>query len=470
MTQVSDLPIPSHGPYQQTAAFAGPPPLIAGERPAGYDELLARVCETLQPSDVLEHIWVRDIVDLVWEVYRLRRLKADLMSAAAHEGMAQLLKPLLRSVEPVGLARAWAARRENRVSMVEATLAAAGLTMDHVAAATLAIRISDFERIERMTASAEGRRNSALHELDLHRASFALRLRRAARAGPRGRGRRVRGRSRGGGRRRGGGMTSARKIAANRRNALASTGPRTAAGKARVAQNARRHGLTLPGVLRSGVVGGDQGARALDRGRGCRCANASSSRARIAAAQIDLVRARRARQDIFPKSRPEPDAIRRLAAMDRYERRARSRRKLAIRDFDDAGGSMVRGERRHFGRTKPTEEIGRTKPTREIGRSKPSGGILAEQTQRRKLAEQSQRRELAERRARAGGRQELTRSPSTRVNGTVAGQVAVRKATMTVAPSGSSRCTASGTHRSNVGPLSVALRGATGPSSASHRP
>ena len=41
-------------------------------------------------------------------------------------------------------------------------------------------------------------------------------------------------------------MTSARKIAANRRNALASTGPRTAAGKARVAQNARRHGLTLP--------------------------------------------------------------------------------------------------------------------------------------------------------------------------------------------------------------------------------
>jgi len=77
MTQVSDLPIPSGGPNQLTAAFAGPPPLIAGERSAGYDELLARVCETLQPSDVLEHIWVRDIVDLVWEVYRLRRLKAD---------------------------------------------------------------------------------------------------------------------------------------------------------------------------------------------------------------------------------------------------------------------------------------------------------------------------------------------------------------------------------------------------------
>ena len=177
MTQVSDLPIPSHGPSQQTAAFAGPPPLIAGERAAGYDELLARVCETLQPSDVLEHIWVRDIVDLVWEVYRLRRLKADLMSAAAHEGMTQLLRPLLDY--PGDAARGWARRDESSVQRVEATLAAAGLTMDHIAAATFAVRIGDFERIERMTASAEGRRNSALHELDLHRASFALRLRRA---------------------------------------------------------------------------------------------------------------------------------------------------------------------------------------------------------------------------------------------------------------------------------------------------
>jgi hypothetical protein len=37
----------------------------------------------------------------------------------------------------------------------------------------------------------------------------------------------------------GGGVTSARKIEANRRNARASTGPRTVAGKARAAQNAR---------------------------------------------------------------------------------------------------------------------------------------------------------------------------------------------------------------------------------------
>ena len=46
-------------------------------------------------------------------------------------------------------------------------------------------------------------------------------------------------------------VKSVSKIEANRRNARASTGPRTAAGKARAAQNARRHGLNLPARLRS---------------------------------------------------------------------------------------------------------------------------------------------------------------------------------------------------------------------------
>jgi len=40
-------------------------------------------------------------------------------------------------------------------------------------------------------------------------------------------------------------MTTARRIAANRANAKASTGPRTGRGKSKAAQNARRHGLSL---------------------------------------------------------------------------------------------------------------------------------------------------------------------------------------------------------------------------------
>ena len=147
--------------------------------------------------------------------------------------------------------------------------------------------------------------------------------------------------------------TSARRRAANRANARASTGPRTGEGKARSAQNARRHGLNLSALgnplhageidaLARAIAGADAGARQL------RLAY------RIAAAQIDLGRSRRARHELLSSGAGNPDTALRLYMLDSYERRALSRRKFAIRDFDDANGSWPRGGRvAHFGETKP---------------------------------------------------------------------------------------------------------------------
>jgi hypothetical protein len=148
-------------------------------------------------------------------------------------------------------------------------------------------------------------------------------------------------------------MTSAAKIAANRRNALASTGPRSSAGKARSAQNARlstgprtpegkkmsaqnarRHGLTLS-------VAGDPawseeikslarsiaGADADDEGYDLACM--------IAEAQIDVMRARGVRADRYAAAASgERDGIARFAAIGDYEQRALARRKFAIRELD----------------------------------------------------------------------------------------------------------------------------------------
>src|SRR5947209_8698769 len=153
------------------------PPLIAGESAAAYDELLARVSTALQPADVLEEIWVRDVVDLVWDVCRLRRFKADLMAAARYQGMQEMLQPLVEGYEDPLLAKAWAAGREKAIEKVQAKLGQAGVTMEHVAARTFACRIGDFERIERMLMAAEARRAAALAEFDRYRASFSQRLR-----------------------------------------------------------------------------------------------------------------------------------------------------------------------------------------------------------------------------------------------------------------------------------------------------
>jgi len=180
MTTAPEFPIVA-GAAQRPAGltFLAPPPLFAGEDTAAYDELLARVSGTVRPADILEEIWLRDVVDLVWEVFRLRRLKAGLMTAVAHEGMAQVLRPLIP--DNLEAAQKWAARDEASVDRVDRLLATAGFTMDAVMGRTLALRIGEVERIDRMTMAAEARRNAALHELDRHRSGFAQTLRRVTR-------------------------------------------------------------------------------------------------------------------------------------------------------------------------------------------------------------------------------------------------------------------------------------------------
>jgi hypothetical protein len=180
-------------------------------------------------------------------------------------------------------------------------------------------------------------------------------------------------------------LTSHRKIKANRANARASTGPRTAQGRIRSARNALRHGLSLPvcsdpilyeevEALAREIAGTDANPEIRELAR------------RVAEAQIDLRRVRYARHKLLSDSLSDPyydsrENVRkkfaficslarpnapdiplavvekyltstpkgpqkfaiilsqegkRLLAMDRYERRALSRRKAAIQVFDGA--------------------------------------------------------------------------------------------------------------------------------------
>jgi hypothetical protein len=159
-------------------AFLAPPPLIAGEDHAAYDDLLARISAALQPGDILEDIWVRDVVDMVWDALRLRRLKTQLLTASAHEGMHAILRRFLDWQLAEQVAQMWALREKSAVVKAEAVLASAGLTTESVIAQTLALKIDVIERVDRMMVMAEARRNSVLREIDRHRASFARTARR----------------------------------------------------------------------------------------------------------------------------------------------------------------------------------------------------------------------------------------------------------------------------------------------------
>jgi hypothetical protein len=178
MDDASEARIPSAGAGQVTMplAFAGPVQLIAGENASSYDELLARVTAALKPADVMEEIWVRDMVDLVWETLRLRRLKASLLAACADEGVCKVLNALDFNTA-FTTSRAWLARDPAAVEDVAAALEGAGMSMDAVMARTLSERMGDIVQIDRMTMAAEARRSAVLREIEQYRAGFAQRLR-----------------------------------------------------------------------------------------------------------------------------------------------------------------------------------------------------------------------------------------------------------------------------------------------------
>jgi hypothetical protein len=96
-------------------------------------------------------------------------------------------------------------------------------------------------------------------------------------------------------------MASERQIAANRRNARRSTGPRSGAGKKRAGRNAYRHGLTLSITSTSAfakqldtlvrkIAGDTEDAIMLERARA------------VAQAELELARVRRAKVALIERA------------------------------------------------------------------------------------------------------------------------------------------------------------------------
>jgi len=130
-------------------------------------------------------------------------------------------------------------------------------------------------------------------------------------------------------------LATEKQIAANRANAKLSTGPKTFAGRLKSSRNALRHGLSCPlspdPVTLAKV---DAIAQAL-AGEGAK-ADERASAAEFARAQVELLRIRAMRSELMAAIDPDlgnTQELRRLVALDRYERYAHTKRRRASRRF-----------------------------------------------------------------------------------------------------------------------------------------
>src|SRR5208282_342377 len=73
----------------------GPPPILEGEDAAAYDELFGRVCAAVKPVDVIDEMFMADVVVSEWEVLRWRRFKLNLIRARALRALEDFLAPRL---------------------------------------------------------------------------------------------------------------------------------------------------------------------------------------------------------------------------------------------------------------------------------------------------------------------------------------------------------------------------------------
>ena len=124
----------------------------------------------MSPKDMIERIWVRDVVDLVWETMRLRDFKARLIAASSHKGLNRLLDQRgIETSKQKRLVEGWARRDPKLMKEVKAILASAGLDETAISAETFFAQIETFDRLDTMVSRLEARRNAMLREMGRYR-------------------------------------------------------------------------------------------------------------------------------------------------------------------------------------------------------------------------------------------------------------------------------------------------------------
>jgi len=179
---------PPAGLPADVAEYIGERPIVTGESPQEYDALFGKIASFVVPADPVEWIWVKDIVDALWEARRFRRMRNQILELGRPRAMKLVLETLLQDKrldhgfkEHIAeLVSAWMeAGAEGEASMAE-FLSRYGLEPSAIMAETFLNRSQVYDQLERLAAAADKRRDAVLREIERRRAGRAQRFQDAA--------------------------------------------------------------------------------------------------------------------------------------------------------------------------------------------------------------------------------------------------------------------------------------------------
>ena len=158
-------------------------PVLQGEDPKIYRRLQECLAIEIDPQDIIEWFWVRDLTDLAWDSRRLRLIKAALINTGIPFAARHLVGPMIMSdlnavhvlegdqAESL-VRRANAGSKRDEVKL-EMYLETSCLDQSALIAASYGDQVSKIEAIDSGLAKNERRRGAILRDLELHRATLA---------------------------------------------------------------------------------------------------------------------------------------------------------------------------------------------------------------------------------------------------------------------------------------------------------
>jgi hypothetical protein len=153
--------------------------LLETESQDEYDRLSNTITKSLKPRDALEEIWAADIIYFEWSILRLRRCEAAALNSALGDAAGTIASDLREKLKNL-LPEKKNLLPENKKARV-AILNVVAEHADDSAIEGLAIKTSaaDLERLHRILASLEGRRDKALRRIAEYRGELGQQLRRS---------------------------------------------------------------------------------------------------------------------------------------------------------------------------------------------------------------------------------------------------------------------------------------------------
>jgi hypothetical protein len=161
----------------------GPPPILPGEDPKAYEEILNRITATI----AIEEIWCRDGADAAFNLFRLRRIKAayqaNKVSEAATKEASRLAEAAMRAMQDSDgdkiqqfltcdpqWDRAATYPRAHQIYRELLVKARSELNMDLIQGnVTFSWSLDYFERIEALILAERHRFDEIIRELHRHR-------------------------------------------------------------------------------------------------------------------------------------------------------------------------------------------------------------------------------------------------------------------------------------------------------------